>query len=69
MCRCARCGASASPTPRLAVATCATLRLKLLKIAAWVRVSVRRVKIAMASTHPCQNEFRIAHARLSAAAA
>ena len=54
---------------RLAVATCATLRLKLLKIAAWVRVSVRRVKIAMASTHPCQNEFRIAHARLSAAAA
>ena len=48
---------------RLAVATCATLRLKLLKIAAWVRVSVRRVKIAMASTHPCQNEFRIAHAR------
>ena len=48
---------------RLAVATCATLRLKLLKVAAWVRVSVRRVKIAMASTHPCQNEFRIAHAR------
>ena len=34
-----------------------------LKIAAWVQVSVRRVKLAMASTHPCQNEFRIAHAR------
>src|SRR5512143_1166862 len=35
---------------RLATATGGTLRLKLLKIGAQVRVSVRRVKIAMAST-------------------
>jgi hypothetical protein len=33
-------------------ATCATLRLKLLKIGALVRTSVRRVKIAMASAYP-----------------
>lgn len=54
---------------RLARATCATIRLKLLKIGALVRTSVRRVKVAMASGHPYQNEFAIAHARLSAAAA
>ena len=34
---------------RFAKATCGTIRLKLLKIGALVRVSVRRIKIAMAS--------------------
>ena len=33
----------------LADATCGTIRLKLLKIGALVRISVRRIKIAMAS--------------------
>ncbi len=53
---------------RLAAATCGSLRLKLLKIAAWVRVSVRRIKIAMDTNHPFQDEFRTARRRLSAAA-
>ena len=37
---------------RLARATCGTIRLKLLKIGAQVRVSVRRIKVAMASACP-----------------
>ena len=53
---------------RLAVATCGSVRLKLFKIGAWVRVSVRRIKIAMDSDHPFREEFRIARRRLSAAA-
>ena len=52
-----------------AAATCGTIRLKLLKIGAQVRVSVRRVKIAMASGYPWQSEWVLAHARLTAAAA
>ena len=51
-----------------AAATCATIRLKLLKIGALVRVSMRRIKIAMASACPHQSEFVLAHQRLSAAA-
>ena len=51
-----------------AEATCGTMRLRLLKIGALVRISVRRVKIAMASAHPFQAEFALAHARLTAAA-
>jgi hypothetical protein len=54
---------------RFARATCGTIRLKLLKIAALVRVSVRRIKVAMASGCPYQDVFKIAHARLTAAAA
>jgi hypothetical protein len=54
---------------RFAAATCATIRLKLLKIGAQVRISVRRVKVAMASAHPWRHEWALAHARLSAAAA
>ena len=54
---------------RLADATCGSLRLKLLKIAAWVRISVRRIKIAMDTNHSFQDEFRTARRRLSAAAA
>ncbi len=54
---------------QFAEATCGTIRLKLLKIGALVRISVRRVKIAMASAHPSQHEFALAHARLKNAAA
>ncbi len=53
---------------QFAKANCATIRLKLLKIGALVRVSVRRIKLAMASSFPHQREYRIAHARLAAAA-
>jgi Transposase DDE domain group 1 len=53
---------------RFAVATCGTLRLKLLKIAAQVRLSVRRIKVAMASAFPYAEEFALAHARLRHAA-
>jgi hypothetical protein len=54
---------------RFASATCGTIRLKLLKIGALVRVSVRRIVIAMASGCPDQREFRIAHAMLTQPAA
>jgi hypothetical protein len=47
-----------------ASATCGTLRLRLLKIGAQVRVSVRRIKVAMASAFPYAGEFALAHARL-----
>jgi hypothetical protein len=53
---------------QFATATCGTLRLALLKIGAQVRSSVRRVAIAMASGHPFQDEFALAHARITAAA-
>jgi Transposase DDE domain group 1 len=53
---------------QFAQATCGTIRLRLLKIGALVRVSVRRVKIAMASAHPWQYEFGLAHAMLTKAA-
>jgi len=49
---------------QFAEATCGTIRLKLLKLGAVVRVSVRRVKLAMASACPWQNEFALAYARL-----
>lgn len=52
---------------QFAEATCGTIRLKLLKIGALVRASVRRIKIAMASAYPYQPEFALAHARLTAA--
>ena len=45
---------------RLAAATCGSLRLKLIKIAAWVRIGVRRIEIAMDINHPFQDEFRTA---------
>jgi len=53
---------------KLATATCATIRLRLLKIGAQVTVSVRRVKIAFASSFPMQRIFAIAHDRLCKAA-
>jgi hypothetical protein len=53
---------------QFAQATCGTIRLKLFKIGALVRVSVRRIKVAMTSACPYQNEFALAHLRLTAAA-
>ncbi len=54
---------------QFANATCGTIRLKLLKIGALVRISVRRVVIAMASACPWQDEFGLAHALLRRAGA
>jgi hypothetical protein len=47
----------------LARATCGTIRLKLLKIGALMTTSVRRVKIAFASSCPYQAIFAHAHRR------
>ena len=44
---------------RLENATCGTIRRKLLKIGARVKISVRRILISMASAHPYQNEFAL----------
>jgi Transposase DDE domain group 1 len=52
---------------QFAKAACGTIRLKLLKIGALVRLSVRRVKIAMASGCPYAHEFALAHAFLAKA--
>lgn len=49
-------------------ASCGTIRLKLLKIGALVRVSVRRIKIAMASSCPAAEIWGCAAVRLNAAA-
>jgi hypothetical protein len=53
---------------QFANATCGTIRLKLLKIGALVRVSVRRIKIAMASACPTAHDWGQAAIRLAAAA-
>ncbi|MGH1484388.1 MAG: IS1380 family transposase [Geminicoccales bacterium] len=53
----------------LARATCGTIRDKLLKIGALVRISVRRVLIQMASGYPRQQQWGLAYRRLMAAAA
>jgi len=52
---------------QLANATCGTIRLKLLKIGALVKLSVRRVKLAMASAFPYQEEYRSAYVSLGLA--
>jgi hypothetical protein len=51
-----------------AKATCGTIRLKLLKIGALVRISVRRIKVAMASGCPAAQVWGLAATRLAAAA-
>jgi hypothetical protein len=53
---------------QFARASCGTIRLKLLKIGAMVRTSVRRIKLAMPSAFPHRAEYRAAHAALTAAA-
>jgi hypothetical protein len=56
----------ALPGTELAQATCGSIRSKLLKLGARVTVSVRRIKIAIASACPHQAVFALAHARLRA---
>jgi hypothetical protein len=46
-------------------ATCGTRRLKLLKLGARATISVRRIKLAIASAWPQRNEFALAHLRLA----
>jgi hypothetical protein len=53
---------------QFANATCGTIRLKLLKIGALVKRSVRRLKLAIASTFPYQQEYRHAYVLLGRAA-
>ena len=52
----------------LADATCGTIRLRLLKIGALVRISVRRIKFAMASACPAADVWARAAIKLLAAA-
>jgi Transposase DDE domain group 1 len=53
---------------QFATATCGTIRLRLLKIGALVRISCRRIKLAMTSAFACQQEYALAHLRLAQAA-
>ncbi len=48
----------------LAQATVGSVRVKFLKVAAQVRVSVRRVYVQLSSAHPLQPLFRLCHQRL-----
>ncbi len=48
----------------LARSTAGSVRLKLLKVAAQVRVSVRRVYVQLSSAYPLQELFRLCHQRL-----
>ncbi len=50
----------------LAKAQCSTIRLKLLKIGAVIRISVRKVWISLAGGYPYAELFRQIHAQLSA---
>jgi hypothetical protein len=52
---------------RFADATCGTIRLRLLKIGALVRLSVRRLRVAMPSAFPYQDEYRRAYVLLGSA--
>jgi hypothetical protein len=53
---------------QFAAATCGTIRLKLPKIGAQVRTSVRRIKVAMASACPYRTAFHLAYLYLTRAA-
>ena len=50
----------------LAKAQCTTIRLKLLKIGALIRITVRKVWVALAGGYPYAELFRQIHAKLSA---
>lgn len=52
----------------LAQATVGSVRLKLLKVAAQVTVSVRRVYVQLSSSYPFEQLFRLCHCRLMQAA-
>jgi Transposase DDE domain group 1 len=56
----------ALPTTDLADATCGSIRRKLFKIGALVTISVRRIKLAMASGCPYKAVFATAHQALTA---
>jgi hypothetical protein len=56
------------PHTRFDKASCGTIRLKLLKIGALVSISVRRIKVAMASGCPATAVWGVAAHRLNAAA-
>ena len=49
----------------LARAHCSTIRLKLLKIGAVIRISVRKVWVSLAGGYPYAELFRQIHAKLS----
>jgi Transposase DDE domain group 1 len=65
MCAVRRIGLEHTP---FAKASCGTIRLKLLKIGALVRISVRRIKVAMASGCTVAGTWGTAAVRLNAAA-
>src|SRR3974390_2898725 len=65
MCAVRRIGLEHTP---FAKASCGTIRLKLLKIGALVRISVRRMKVAMASSCTVAGTWSTAAVRLNAAA-
>ena len=50
----------------LAHAQCATIRLKLLKIGALIRITVRKVWVSLAGGYPYAELFWQIHAKLSA---
>ena len=66
LCAMRRIGLAHTP---FATATCGTIRLKLLKLGALVKISARRVRIAFASACPYAQEWRLAAARLASARA
>ena len=66
LCAMRRIGLAHTP---FASATCHTIRLKLLKLGALVKISARRVRIAFASACPNAPEWRLAAARLARARA
>jgi len=45
-------------------ATAGSLRLRLLKVAAQMRVTVRRIYVQLSSAYPLQELFRCCHRRL-----
>ena len=53
---------------QFARASYGTIRLKLSKMGALVRISMRRIKLAMPSAFPYHSEYQAAHAALAVAA-
>jgi hypothetical protein len=49
---------------QFAKAQCGTIRNKLLKIGATIRITVRKVWVSMPTSYPWVNEFMSAHAAL-----
>jgi hypothetical protein len=50
----------------MAKAQCTTVRLKLLKIGALIRITVRKVWVSMAGGYPYAEQFRQVYAQLQA---